>query len=42
MTYTFRKGLYECGIRFVVFTRDDEDRKRIEKALNCCFVAWLN
>jgi hypothetical protein len=37
----YRKAMYECGIRFVVFTRDDEDRRRIEKLLNCRFIAWL-
>lgn len=38
----FRKGLYKCGIMFVVFTRDNEDRQRIERVLNCQFVKWLD
>lgn len=38
----FRKAIYERGIRFVVFTRDDEDRKRIEQIYNCRFIQWLD
>lgn len=37
----FRKALYERGIRFIVFTRDDEDRARIERLFNCRFIGWL-
>lgn len=42
MSTTFRKGLYEHGIRFAVFTRNDEDCKRIEQIYKCRFIRWLD
>jgi hypothetical protein len=36
----FRKAMFEHGIRFVVYCREDEIQ-RIELTLTCKFIAWM-